>query len=225
MDRAVGRDGRRNPESYTWPLLAVVAVILPQALIPAQHRVGPPFVVPAIETVALLVLLAIAAKPGPVPRGARAVVLLLFGVLVVANATAAARLMTLVLGRGEVDGVPLTANRLLVAAGLVLMANVVMFALLYWQLDGGGPAGRIADPAPFPDFQFPQTGTEGLAAPGWRPHFGDHLYVAFTNLVAFSPTDTLPLTLRVKGLMALQSLISLGVLVVVLARVINILPA
>jgi hypothetical protein len=32
------------------------------------------------------------------------------------------------------------------------------------------------------------------------------------------------LTLRVKALMALQSMISLGVLVVVLARVINILP-
>jgi len=44
-------------------------------------------------------------------------------------------------------------------------------------------------------------------------------------VVAFSPTDTLPLTLRGKGLMALQSLISLGVLVVVLARVINVLPS
>jgi len=225
MDRTVGRDGRRNPESYTWPLIAVVVVILPQALIPSQNRVGPPLVVPAMETVTLLVLVAIAAKPGPVPRGARSVVLALFAVLVLANVIAAARLVTLVLDDGEINGVPLTAGRLLVAALLILVVNVVTFALLYWQLDGGGPAGRIAEPAPFPDFQFPQTGTEGLAAPGWRPHFGDHLYVAFTNLVAFSPTDTLPLTLRVKGLMALQSMISLAVLVVVLARVINILPA
>jgi len=225
MDRAVGREGRRNPESYTWPLIAVVVVILPQALIPSQNRVGPPLVVPAMETVTLLVLVAIAAKPGPVPRGARSVVLALFAVLVLANVIAAARLVTLVLDDGEINGVPLTAGRLLVAALLILVVNVVTFALLYWQLDGGGPAGRIAEPAPFPDFQFPQTGTEGLAAPGWRPHFGDHLYVAFTNLVAFSPTDTLPLTLRVKGLMALQSMISLAVLVVVLARVINILPA
>jgi hypothetical protein len=225
MDRAAKRDERGRPESYTWPLLAVVAVILPQMLIPAEHRVGPPLLVPAMETLALLVLLGIAAKPGPVPRGARSTVLTLFGVLVLANAIAAARLVTLVLGDGEVDGVPLTAARLLVAAILVLLVNVVTFALLYWQLDGGGPAGRVAEQAPFPDFQFPQTVTEGLAAPGWRPHFGDHLFVAFTNLVAFSPTDTLPLTLRVKGLMALQSMISLGVLVVVLARVINILPA
>jgi hypothetical protein len=224
MDGRLEPEQRREPESYAWPLVAVGAIILPQALIPAQYRVGPPSVVPAVETVALLVLLGIAARPGPVHRGARTVVLALVGALVVANAVAAARLVTLVLDDGDVDGVALSAGRLLVAATLVLVANVVTFALLYWQLDGGGPAGRIADPAPFPDFQFPQTGTQGLAAPSWQPRFGDHLYLAFTNLVAFSPTDAMPLTLRAKGLMALQALVSLAVLVVVLARVINLLP-
>jgi hypothetical protein len=220
-----GAGGRDGQESYTWPLLTVVLVILPQVLIPSRNRVGPPVLVPVVEGLALLVLLLIAAKRGPVPRGARSVVLVLFGTLVLANAVAAGRLVTLVLDDGEVDGVPLTVGRLLVAAVLILVVNVVTFALLYWQLDGGGPAGRVAHPAPFPDFQFPQTGTAGLAAPGWRPHFGDHLYLAFTTMVAFSPTDTLPLTLRVKGLMALQSMISLCVLAVVLSRVINILPA
>src|SRR5215207_2480755 len=173
MDGPVEHDQRGNTESYTWPLVAIVSIILPQALIPAQYRVGPPVVVPAMETVALLVLLGIAAKPGPVPRSARTVVIALIGVLVVANAIAAARLVTLVLDNGDVDGVALSAGRLLVAATLILVANVVTFALLYWQLDGGGPAGRIADPAPFPDFQFPQTGTQGLAAPGWQPASGD----------------------------------------------------
>jgi uncharacterized membrane protein len=226
-ESAVASQGRRasSPESYTWPLLAVVVVILPQILIPAGNRVGPPLLVPAVETLALLVLLGIAAKRGPVPAGARAWVLALFGLLVVANAAAAARLVALVLDNHEVDGVAPTVERLLVAALLILFANVVTFGLLYWQLDGGGPAGRVAVPARFPDFQFPQTATQGLAAADWRPHFGDYLYVAFTNVVAFSPTDTLPLTLRGKGLMALQSVISLGVLVVVLARVINILPS
>ena len=213
-----------SPESYAWPLLAVVVIILPQILIPGRDRLGPPLLVPAVETAALVLLIGIAAKRGPVPRGARSSVLSLFGVLVVANAVAAARLVSLVLDNHEVDGVPPTVGRLLVAAILILFANVVTFGLLYWQLDGGGPAGRIAVHAPFPDFQFPQTATQGLAAADWRPQFGDYLYVAFTNVVAFSPTDTLPLTLRGKGLMALQSVISLGVLVVVLARVINILP-
>jgi hypothetical protein len=221
MDAAGGGD----PESYTWPLLTVLLVILPQALIPAGDRVGPPLLIPLVEGIALLVLVGIAARPGPVPRSARSVVLTLFCLLALANAGAAARLATLVLDGHTVDGVPLTVYRILVAAGLVLLTNVVTFGLLYWQLDGGGPARRVAEPPPFPDFQFPQTLTEGLAAPGWQPHFGDHLYVAFTNMVAFSPTDTMPLTPRVKALMALQSLISVSVLVVVLSRVINILPS
>ena len=224
MERWSRRNRRGGQESYTWPLIAIVVVVLTQALVPARDRVGPPLVVPITESVVLLALLGIAARPGAVPRGARGAVLTLFGVLVVANAGAAVRLVTLVLDNGKVAGVVLTADRLLVAAGLVLLANVVDFALLYWQLDGGGPAGRVAESPPFPDFQFPQTGTEGLAAPGWRPRFGDHLYLAFTNIVAFSPTDTLPLTLRAKGLMAVQSVISLAVIVVVLSRVINILP-
>jgi uncharacterized membrane protein len=215
---------RGSPESYTWPLVAIVLVILPQLLIPTRDRVGPPLLVPIIESIAFLVMLAIAAKPGPVPRRARPVILVLFAVLVLANTIAAARLVVLVLDNGKVDGAPLTANRLLVAGVLVLGTNVVTFGLLYWQLDGGGPAGRVARPAPYPDFQFPQTATSGLVAPGWGPHFWDHLYVAFTNVVAFSPTDTMPLTGRAKGLMALQSMISLGVLVVVVSRVINILP-
>ena len=216
---------RERPESYVWPLLALTLVILPQVLIPGRDRVGPPLLVPALEAGASLVLLVIAAKPGPVPRAARPLILGLFGLLVAANGIAAGRLVALVLDNRTLGGVPLTADRLLVAASLILLANVVMFGLLYWQLDGGGPSGRVSERPPYPDFQFPQTIAAELAPPGWRPHFGDHLYVAFTNIVAFSPTDTLPLTLRVKGLMALQSMISLAVVVVVLARVINILPA
>jgi hypothetical protein len=218
------RETRGNPESYTWPLAAIVVVVLPQLLIPGRDRVGPPLLVPVIECLAFLVMLAIAAKPGPVPRRARPVILVLIGMMALANTVAAGRLVVLVLDNGKLDGEPLTAGRLLVAGVLVLGTNVMTFALLYWQLDGGGPAARVARPAPYPDFQFPQTGTSGLAAPGWRPHFADHLYLAFTNVVAFSPTDTLPLTRSAKGLMALQSMISLGVLVVVLSRVINILP-
>lgn len=217
------RDPRR-PESYTWPLVAIVLAIAPQVLVPAHDRVGPPLLVPLIETAAFLAMLVIAAKPGPVPRRARPFILSLFGVLIVANAVAAIRLVVLVLDGRKVDGVALSADRLLVAGTLVLATNVITFGLLYWQLDSGGPAGRAVDAAPYPDFQFPQTATRGLAAPGWRPRFPDHLYLAFTNVVAFSPTDTMPLTTRAKALMAFQSLISLGVLVVVLARVINILP-
>jgi uncharacterized membrane protein len=118
---------------------------------------------------------------------------------------------------------PARVTQLLVAAAIALATNIVTFGLLYWQVDGGGPTERLARSGRYPDFQFPQTGTEGLAPPNSQPRFQDHLYVAFTNVVAFSPTDTLPLTHRVKGLMAIQSMISLAVLVVVISRVINIL--
>lgn len=218
------RDDPPRPESYAWPLVAIVLVILPQVLVPARYRVGPPLLVPLIETAAFLVMLIIAAKPGPVSRSARPVILCLFGLLVAANTIAAIRLVDLVLGSGKVHGMTLSASRLLVAGSLVLGANVITFGLLYWQVDSGGPIGRSAGQKSYPDFQFPQTATTGLAPPSWRPSFGDHLFLAFTNVVAFSPTDTMPLTLRAKGLMALQSLISLSVLVVVLSRVINILP-
>jgi uncharacterized membrane protein len=221
---SAGTETRRAPESYAWPLLAIVVVILPQVLVPTNHRVGPPLLVPLVEASAFLAMLVIAAKPGPVPRGARPLVLSLFCLLILANAAATIRLVLLVLDGGKVDGTALSANRLLVAGAMVLTTNIITFGLLYWQLDSGGPAGRATDSVPYPDFQFPQTSTSGLAAPGWQPRFQDYLYLAFTSALAFSPTDTLPLVGRAKGLMAMQSVISLSVLVVVLARVINILP-
>src|SRR6476619_6617836 len=64
-----------RPETYVWPLVALGVVILPQVLVPARMREGPPIVVPAIEATVVLILLAVAAKPGPVPRAARPLVL------------------------------------------------------------------------------------------------------------------------------------------------------
>ena len=149
--------GERKAESYTWPLVAIVVAIPPQVLIPAGDRIGPPTFVPIIETAAFLVLAIIAAKPGPVPGRFRPTILFLFGLLIMANAFSAGRLVVLVLRGGELDGVALSANRLLIAGSLVLLANVITFGLLYWQLDSGGPAGRAGDSVPYPDFQFPQT--------------------------------------------------------------------
>ncbi len=214
-----------TPESYTWPLVALVVVILPQVLVPAHDRVGPPLLVPILEAAALLTMLAIAAIPGAVPARARPLVLGALVVLVLANAAAGIRLVALVLGNGfEHKGYGV--DRLLVAGGLVLATNLITFALLYWQLDGGGPDGRAAgSDARYRDFHFPQQAEPERAPPDWQPLFADYLYLAYTNVVAFSPTDTLPFTRRAKGLMTLQSVTSLTVLVVVLARVINVLPS
>ena len=78
---------------------------------------------------------------------------------------------------------------------------------------------------PYPDFRVPQTVTVGLAPENWQPRIPDHLYVALTNVVASSPTDTMPVTHRVKARTAIQSMISLAVLLVVISRVITILPS
>jgi uncharacterized membrane protein len=62
-----------------------------------------------------------------------------------------------------------------------------------------------------------------IQPPGWRPAFIDYLYTSLTNAIAFSPTDTMPLTAIVKSLMGLQSIVSLITIGLVVARAVNIL--
>ena len=108
-------------------------------------------------------------------------------------------------------------------AGIHLwITNVLVFALWFWQLDGGGPLVRHVHPNYRPDFLFPQ---QMLAEPElrWLPTFVDYLYVAFTNATAFSPTDAMPLTKWAKALMMTQSAASLLLAIMVVARAVNIL--
>lgn len=101
--------------------------------------------------------------------------------------------------------------------------NVVAFGLWFWAFDRGGPARRL-DPEsqPLPDFQFPQLENPQLAEPGWRPHLHDYLYLSFTNSIAFSPTDAMPLTRWAKLLMLAESAISSLTVLVVAARSVNV---
>jgi hypothetical protein len=57
------------------------------------------------------------------------------------------------------------------------------------------PSQRLEQPPP-PDFQFPQMDNPRLAQPGWQAELLDYIYVSYTNSIAFSPTDVLPLTRR-----------------------------
>jgi hypothetical protein len=61
-----------------------------------------------------------------------------------------------------------------------------------------------------------------LAAPGWRPHLIDYIYVSFTNSIAFSPTDSMPLSRWAKVLMLSESAISALTVLLVAARAVNI---
>jgi hypothetical protein len=61
------------------------------------------------------------------------------------------------------------------------------------------------------------------APEGWRPGFGDYLYTSLTAATAFSPTDTMPLTLTAKLVMGVQSTTALMTIGLVIARAVNIL--
>jgi hypothetical protein len=116
-------------------------------------------------------------------------------------------------------------NTLLRAAGALWVANILVFAVWYWKLDGGGPLRR-ENPGGLAktSFLFPQMATrsEGAASP-WAPHFIDYLFLAFNTSTAFSPTDTAVLSRWAKIGMMLQSLISLTIIALVAARAVNIL--
>jgi hypothetical protein len=107
-------------------------------------------------------------------------------------------------------------------ASLIWIANIVVFALWYWSVDGGGPAHRHPGRHCSSDFLFPQQqqDDDGIVE-GWSPGFIDYLFLAFNTSTAFSPTDTLVLSRRAKLLMMSQALISLVVVAVLLARAIN----
>jgi hypothetical protein len=76
---------------------------------------------------------------------------------------------------------------------------VIVFGLWYWEVEAGGPAARLrASSRSTRDFQFPQDGDAPSGEKDWRPQVWDYVYVSLTNSIAFSPTDTLPLSLRAK---------------------------
>jgi hypothetical protein len=116
-----------------------------------------------------------------------------------------------------------TAAVLLGGGAAIFLTNVIAFGIWYWELDRGGPFARQAGKHPYPDFLFPQMSDPGNARPDWRPTFVDYLYVSFTNVVAFSPTDTMPLARWAKGMMTIQSLVSMTTIALVIARAVNIL--
>ena len=104
----------------------------------------------------------------------------------------------------------------------VWSTNVITYGLWYWAFDRGGPVRRLQPNPPSPDFQFPQMENPELAAPGWQPELLDYIYVSFTNSIAFSPTDAMPLSRRAKLAMLSESAISALTVLLVAARAVNI---
>jgi uncharacterized membrane protein len=124
-----------------------------------------------------------------------------------------------------VEGKEASGAQLLLKGITIWGTNVMTYALWFWGIDRGGPVRRGQPNPPPPDFQFPQMENPQLAVghERWRPGFIDYLYTSLTNATAFSPTDTMPLTVSAKLVMALQSVSALVTVGLVVARAVNIL--
>lgn len=211
---------RRRGETR-WPAAVAVAVAIVVQVFASERLVpGPRLLLPGAEAVLLVAL--IAADPNRLDkesRDLRVLSLPLVALVAGTNALALGRLVDALLHGGGGSG-----RSLLGAAAGVWLTNVVAFALGYWELDRGGPLGRAGvHPQPgYEDLYFPQD-ADATIDPGWRPTFVDYLFVSLTAATAFSPTDTMPLTPRVKLLMGTQSLISLLTIGLVAARAVNVL--
>jgi hypothetical protein len=208
---------RRDP---FWPaqLTALAAVALYLAL-PDKLTLGPRWLLPALEGLLLIGL--IAAMPNPAmqysPRR-RQFALTLTSLVSLANVFSLLLLVHYLLKGGKAGG-----HQLILSGVVLWVTNVLLFALWFWELDRGGPVTRVLDPEAQPDFLFPQMSETQWAPENWTPGFVDYLYVSFTNATAFSPTDTMPLTQRAKLLMTIQALAALLTIGLVVARAVNIL--
>jgi hypothetical protein len=117
-----------------------------------------------------------------------------------------------------------TPKALLRSAGALWIANILVFALWYWKLDGGGPLGRERSRGMLKSsFLFPQMLIREGQDSSWTPQFVDYLFLSFNTSTAFSPTDTAVLSRWAKLGMMAQSLISLLIVVLLAARAVNIL--
>ena len=205
-----------------WPVqVALGLIIVVQLTLADQVSVGPTWLAPAVEAVLLFALIVITPARATEERpGRRMVAMTLIGVVSAINVTSLGLLVHYLVKGGQADG-----GALVLSGTKLLLTNVLLFSVWFWELDRGGPVTRFANPDALPDFQFPQMDNPRFGPRGWRPGFFDYLYTSLTNANAFSPTDTMPLTHVAKAIMAVESVSSLVTIGLVLARAVNILAS
>ncbi|MGN6742137.1 MAG: hypothetical protein ACTHJL_02410 [Amnibacterium sp.] len=150
--------------------------------------------------------------------------------LLVANQVALGILIHALITSERKDG-----PAVLLAALQVWLTNVIAFALVYWELDRGGPVSRRHGPRkdlPPADFRFPQdedgddveeVAVRSSQRSDWAAGYLDYLYFSLTNSMAFSPTDVMPLSHRAKALMGFEAFTAFVMLALVIARAVSLL--
>lgn len=224
MTRPAGTSAEGVRGERRWPMaLAVITVVILHEFVPSEFRVTPQlfYLFPLILFVFLALL--IIGDPGRIDRDRRWLRVtsgLMIACMTFVTAGATARLVVGIVSHAEFA----SAADLLIMGGIIWLTNVIVFALWYWDLDAGGPAARALGRTDVPpSFAFPENSLPHLVGPGWYPHFMDYLALSFNTSLAFSPTDVSAIRRWAKFLMVLQSIISLMVAALVLARAINIL--
>jgi uncharacterized membrane protein len=211
----------RHGESTLGVASAILLAIALQYSLPDRVSHYQRWIFPSVALVLLLVIVAGHRRHlddrNPVLR---ALTLLTVALMAVANAVAAARLVNDLL---EGQGIRRPETLLLTGAAIWL-TNVIVFALVYWLFDGGGPVARFAMKAQAPrSFLFPQHTVDSPRETAWAPVFFDYFYTSFTNATAFSPTDVMPLSRWAKLAMMVESALSLLLAILVVARAVNLL--
>lgn len=212
------RNRHRDHDPVWHVQIIMLFVIGLQLLLPDRYVFGVRWLIPLLELCLVALLLRTTPKLLTFRSAKRRInVVLLLGLVALGNLYALWQVAHQLLRGGRVhDG-----RELILTAINIYLTNIVIFALLYWEMDAGGPGHRAAAEDEERDFQFPQSQIAALKK--WRPTFIDYLYVSSTNATAFSPTDTMPLSRRAKMLMLFQAIVSLVVVALVAARAVNIL--
>jgi hypothetical protein len=203
-----------------WPVaLVVLCGCLLLALLPGRVKVFPTWVPYTVTAVFLLPMAALAITTARDRwlriEAAVTVVVVLFAEFAIVDQLT--RLLFAMVHRSaEVSGWQLLSSSVTMWA-----MNIVIFSIVYWRIDRGGPEARANGIQVKSDWFFPEDAPE--IARGWKPTFIDYLFLAFCTATTFSPAEAQPITSRAKLLMMFESTVSLVTIVAVAARAINVL--
>ncbi|HEV7622533.1 MAG TPA: hypothetical protein VGO26_00235 [Amnibacterium sp.] len=229
---AASRPPRTVLAESRWPAVgALVVALAAYAALPSSVPLALRAVVVGIGVVLLVPVLLL--NPRRLDRQTRWSRLLSVAqalLLLVANMVALGILVHALITAERKDG-----PAVLLAALQVWATDVIAFALVYWELDRGGPVARrrqAREHLPKADFRFPQdedadaideVAAGSSARSDWAAGYVDYLYFSLTNSMAFSPTDVMPLSYRAKALMGVESFTAFVILALVIARAVSLL--
>jgi len=210
-----------KPEPRGQVILAVLAIGAIYLALPRNLIVGPIWLLPTLIVV-LLIPTVVSHRRGM--RGLNRALGILINALTTIALIGSVALLVRALPTHKES--PLALLR---SGGLLWLTNVIVFALWYWRLDGGGPTNRHEQKKfgstsfLFPQMQVPHDERSQFACTHFRPRFIDYLFVSFTQSSTFGPTDAPLLARWAKVLSMIQIFISLSIVILLISRAVGVL--